>query len=407
MNLIVGHYKENKMIDKSGPTFDLLLKGGHVIDPANNIDGQCDLGISGSIIAAVEDEIPISSATRVVEAENLIITPGLIDLHAHFWGYAGTVSPDELCLSTGVTTAVDAGGSGHLTFDDFNENVISKSEVRVFALLNISGLGMVGQPEQDLEGMSTEFSLAKIKQRPDLIVGLKVAHYAGPGWEPLNRAVAAAQESGIFVMVDQTPIASRPMGEMMLEHMQPGDVVTHCYAVSKPMTTPDDEVRKYFFEARDRGIKFDVGHGGGSFSWRIAQAAMDQGFPPDTISTDLHTGSYLTNQATMPETMSKMLICGVSLNDVIDMSTWRPAQQIRHPELGTLSVAGIADVSVFKLAEGDFGFTDNGSSGNRVRMSSKRLEPEITIKSGRVVWDRNGRTRSDWSQTAPQDGRLK
>jgi dihydroorotase len=254
--------------------------------------------------------------------------------------------------------------------------------------------------------MSTDLSAAKIVQRPDLIVGLKVAHYAGPGWQPLDRAVAAARETGTFVMVDQTPIASRPMDQMMLEHMAPGDIVTHCYAVSKPMTTPDDKVRPYFFEARERGVKFDIGHGAGSFSWRIAQAAVDQGFPPDTISTDLHHHSFLTNQATMPETMSKLLLCGIPVADVVDMSTWRPAQQIGHPELGTLSVAGVADIAVFRLAEGDFGFTDNGSSGNRVRRGGQRLEPEITLKSGRVVWDRNGLTRDDWSGTVPQDGRL-
>ena len=389
-----------------GPSFDLLLKGGHVVDPANGQDGVADVAISGSIIAAVEPQIAESQAKRTVDASGLIITPGLIDMHAHFWGYYATVWPDQLCLSTCVTTAVDAGGSGHLTFDEFNEKVISNSGVRIFALLNISGLGMTGQPEQDLEGMSTELSAAKIEQRRDLIVGLKVAHYAGPGWAPLDRAVRAARQTGTFVMVDQTPIAARPMNDMLLKHMESGDVSTHCYAAGKPMTSPDDIMRPYFVEARKRGVKFDVGHGAGSFSWRIAQAAIDQGFPPDTISTDLHSPSFLINQATMPETMSKMLICGVPLNDVVEMSTWRPAQQIGHPELGTLSVAGIADVAVFKLAEGDFGFTDNGPGGNRVRRAGQRLEPEITIKGGRVVWDRNGRTRDDWRNTPPQDGRL-
>lgn len=395
------------MTDSANATkYDLLLKGGYVIDPANGIDGLMDVAISNSVVAAVDSDIPSDSSRRVADVTGMHVFPGLIDLHCHFFGYFGAIAPDPLCLSTGVTTAVDAGGSGHLTFDEFNETVISKSSTKVFALLNISGLGMTGEPEQDLEGMSAELSAAKIAQRPDLIIGLKVAHYAGPGWQPLDRAVIAAKETGTFVMVDQTPIASRPMDQMMLDHMSPGDIVTHCYAVSKPMTTPDDKVRDYFFKARDRGVVFDIGHGAGSFSWRIAQAAIDQGFPPDTISTDLHRSSYLTNQATMPETMSKLLLAGVSLKDVVEMSTWRPAQKIGHPELGSLSVAGTADVAVFKLADGEFGFTDNGSSGNRVRIGGKRLEPEITIKSGQVVWDRNGSTRDDWSGTAPQDGRL-
>lgn len=393
--------------DPTGPIYDLMLLGGTVYDPANGISGKTlDVAISGNVIAAVGPNLSPSLARRSVGVPGMIVTPGLIDLHAHFFGYFGAIQPDPLCLSTGVTTAVDAGGSGHLTFDQFNETVISTAVTRVFALLNIAGEGMVGEPEQDLEGMNVELSARKIAQRPDLIVGIKVAHYAGPGWEPLDRGVEATKETGTFVMVDQSPIASRPMDDMMLKHMQSGDIVTHCYAVSKPMTDPNDRVRDYFFKARDRGIIFDVGHGAGSFSWRIAQAAIDQGFPPDTISTDLHRSSYLTNQATMPETMSKMLVCGIPMTDVVEMSTWRPAQKIGHPELGTLSVAGIADLAVFKHAEGEFGFTDNGSSGNRVRRAGQRLEPEITIKSGQVVWDRNGRTRDSWEHTVPQDGRL-
>lgn len=393
------------------PIYDLLLHGGTVYDPANGINGEKrDVAISGSVVAAVEPNISPSLARRAADVTGMIVTPGLIDLHAHFFGYFGAIQPDPLCLSTCVTTAVDAGGSGHLTFDRFNETVISPATTRVFALLNIAGEGMVGEPEQDLEGMSTELSANKIAQRPDLIVGVKVAHYGGPGWEPLDRGVEAAKETGTFLMVDQSPSASRPMDEMMLKHLRSGDIVTHCYAVSKPMTGPDDKVRDYFFKARERGVQFDVGHGAGSFSWRIAQAAIDQGFPPDTISTDLHRHSYLTNQATMPETMSKMLVCGVPLADVVEMSTWRPAQKIGHPELGTLSVAGIADVAVLRPArthaEDGLGFTDNGSSGNHVRRAGQRLEPEITIKSGKVEWDRNGQTRDDWQHTVTQDGRL-
>jgi dihydroorotase len=394
------------MPDVTAARYDLLLKGGHVIDPANGIDAVMDVAVSGSVVAAVGASIPASAARRVADVSGMLVTPGLIDLHCHFFGYFGALSPDTHCLATGVTTAVDAGGAGHRNFDEFNEKVISKSATRVFALLNIAGQGMTGEPEQDLEGMSADLSAAKIAQRPDLIVGLKVAHYAGPGWQPLDRAVAAAKETGTFVMVDQTPIASRPMDQMMLKHMSPGDIVTHCYAVSKPMTAPDDRVRDYFFKARDRGIIFDVGHGAGSFSWRIAQAAIDQGFPPDTISTDLHRHSFLVNQATMPETMSKLVLAGLPLKDVVEMSTWRPAKKIGHPELGSLSVAGVADIAVFKMAEGEFGFTDNGSSGNRVRKGGMRLEPEITIKSGAVQWDRNGLTRDDWSGTVTQDGRL-
>ena len=165
------------MSNKFVPSFDLLLKNGRVIDPANEIDDDLDVGISGTIIGAVEKSIDPSRSKKTIDASGLIVSPGLIDLHAHFWGYEWSVMPDELCLSTGVTTAVDAGGAGHLTFDDFNNKIISKSKVRIFAFLNISGLGMTGEPEQDLEGMSIESSLAKVLQRTDLIIGLKVDHY--------------------------------------------------------------------------------------------------------------------------------------------------------------------------------------------------------------------------------------
>ncbi|MQG18342.1 MAG: amidohydrolase family protein [SAR202 cluster bacterium] len=388
------------MSDNFIPNFDLLLKGGRVLDPANGIDDNLDVGISGMVIGAVEKDIASSRSLRTVDVTGLIVSPGLIDLHAHFWGYEWSIKPDELCLASGVTTAVDAGGSGYLTFDEFNEKVISKSKVRIFALLNIAALGMTGEPEQDLEGMSVEFSLQKILQRPDLLIGVKVAHYLGPGWEPLDRAVEVARNSKTFVMVDQNPVESRPMEQMLLEHMDPGDVVTHCYGSGKNMIDFADDVYPYFFAARDRGIKFDVGHGAGSFSWRVAQSSIDQGFFPDTISTDLHSLSYLNNQATMPETMSKLLLCGIPIQDVFKMSTIDPAKHIGLPALGSLTISSIADVAVFKLSEGNFGFTDNGKSGSRVRNGNLRLEPEITIKDGMVFWDRNGRTKSDWHQTA-------
>ena len=256
--------------------YDLLLKGGRVIDPANNIDGQFDVATSGGSIALVGKDISPALARTVADVSGLVVTPGLVDLHAHFYGYFGAILPDAHCLPEGTTTAVDAGGSGHLTFDDFNELVIAPATTNVFAMLNIAGEGMVGEPEQDLDGMDIELTAAKIAQRPDVIVGVKVAHYMGPGWEPLDRGIQAAEDTGVFLMVDQSPIHTRPMNEMILEHLRSGDMVTHCYAVSKPMTDMNDKVKPYFFEARERGVQFDVGHGGGSFSFRIAKAAIEQ-----------------------------------------------------------------------------------------------------------------------------------
>ena len=385
--------------------YDLLLKGGRVIDPANNIDGNFDVAVAGGIIALVEKDISPAVARTVADVTRLIVTPGLIDLHAHFHGYFGAIPPDTHCLPEGTTTAVDVGGAGHLTFDEFNEAVIAPAITNVFALINIAGEGMVGEPEQDLEGMDIDLTSAKIAQRPDRIVGVKVAHYAGPGWQALDRGVQAAENTGVYVMVDQTPIHTRPMDEMLLEHLRPGDMTTHCYAVSKPMTDSNDRVKPYFFEARERGVKFDVGHGSGSFSFRIAKAAMEQGFPPDTISTDMHAPSLLVNQATMPETMTKLMVLGMDLPDVINRSTWVPAQTIGHPELGNLGQSVPADIAVLDITEGEFGLTDNGS-GNRVYSANRRIVCDMTIKNGRVVWDRNGRSRADWSTAPPTNPAL-
>mgnify|MGYP001161390917 CR=1 FL=1 len=378
--------------------FDLILKGGNIIDPANNINGKMDIAIADKFIAKIDKEIDIEKARNVVDVSGMVIVPGLIDLHAHFFGYFASVQPDPHCIPNGTTTAVDAGGSGYKTFDEFNSRVITKSITRVFALLNIAGEGMVGEPEQDLEGMSTEFTAKKIRQREDLIVGVKVAHYAGPGWEPLDRGVEAVKETGTFLMVDQTPQSSRPMDKMMLGHMQPGDIVTHCYAYSKPMIDSHNKVHSYFYEARNKGILFDVGHGAGSFSFKIAKNAISQKFLPDTISTDMHVSSLISNHATMPEVMSKLLACGMDLNDVVQKSTYDPSKKIGRSDLGSLSESTIADIAVLKISEGDFGLTDNGS-GIRVLNSNKRIECEMTIKDGKILWDINGRSKDDWEST--------
>ena len=380
--------------------YDLLLKGGRVIDPANNVDGILDVAIAGRYVSSVQKDISPQLARKVANVSGLVVTPGLIDLHAHFYGYYAAVLPDAHCLSEGTTTAVDAGGAGHLTFDDFDRKIISKSKTNVFALINIAGEGMVGLPEQDLDGMNVDLTTAKIDQRPDRIVGVKVAHYAGPGWQPLDRGVQAAENTGTYVMVDQAPIKSRPNNEMLLEHLRPGDITTHCYGFDKPMIDSDDKVKPYFFEARERGVKFDVGHGAGSFSFRIAKNAIDQGFPPDTVSTDMHTASILSNQGTMPETMTKMLVLGMDLPDIIKRSTWTPALTIGHPELGNIGQTAFADIAVLEIAEGDFGLTDNGS-GNRVYPTGKRIVCQMTVRNGEVVWDKNGRSRDSWTPTPP------
>lgn len=383
--------------------YDILLQNGHVIDPKNGINGKHDVGISGNAIGAVEPSIDSSLGRRVIDASGSYVTPGLVDLHAHCYMYTGAMFPDELCFPYGVTTMVDCGGSGWRTFDDMLARVIKPSGPRVLALLNIVGHGMCGDGEQDVEDMDVEMTAAKIRQRSDVLVGVKVAHFQGVGWESIDRGVAAAEQSGTFCLVDQNGRASRPFSEMMLEHMKPGDGVTHCYALGKPMIGNDGKVKPHYWEARERGIHMDVGHGNNSFSFSMAAPALEQGFPPDTISTDLHRMSLHTSQATQPEVMSKFLALGMPLADIVEASTWAPAQKINRLELGHLTPGAPADVSVLEYVERPCGLTDSGPTGYRVMPADGRLVNQITIMGGSVRFDRDGRTRDAWTDTPSTD----
>jgi len=387
---------------------DLLLKGGRVIDPANGIDGPMDVAISGRRIAAVDKDIPASSSARVADVTGWLVTPGLIDMHAHCYGFASAMFPDEMCFPHGVTTMLDVGGAGWRTFDDFQRTVIERAGVRVLALLNIVGHGMLGryQYEQNLADMDPQATADKIAEAGSFCVGVKVAHFEGPGWEAVDRGVEAARLSNTWVMVDQNPLPTRTMDKMLLEHMRPGDVLTHLFGFDKPLIDAQGNVKEHFRQAREKGIKFDTGHGNANFSFSMAVPAIEQGFSPDTVSTDLHRMSFLSSVATMPEVMSKLLAAGMSLNDVVERSTAAPARHMRHPELGTLNVGGGADVAVLEMAEGDFGLSDNGATGYRVMKANRRLVNQITIRDGAVVWDRNGRTKKDWTNTPPPDTSL-
>jgi dihydroorotase len=384
-------------------SFDLLLKGGHVVDAANGIDGIMDVGIAGRVIGAVAENIPESDGQRVIDASGMYVSPGLIDMHAHCTGFSGAMFPEEMCFPYGVTTMVDCGGSGWRTFDEFNKNVVSKSQVRVFALLNIVGQGMEGDVEQDIEDMDAELTAAKIRQRSDIIVGVKVAHFQGRGWESVDRGVEAARLSDTFCLVDQNAKPTRPFGEMLLKHLRPGDGVTHCFGYGKPMIGNDGKVKNDYIEARKKGIKFDVGHGNNSFSFSMAVPALDQGFPPDTISTDMHRMSLHTSRATMTEVMSKFVAMGMPIPEVIARSTWEPAKWINHRELGTLTPGAPADVTVLEFQDRKAGLSDSGPTGYRVMRTEGRLINQLTIKDGAVKYDWDGLSKDDWSETPKTD----
>jgi dihydroorotase len=390
------------------PPYELLLKGGHVLDSKNRINGVMDVAVAGGKIAAVAKSIPADQAQRVVNAAGLYVTPGLVDMHAHVFAgtmgpeYTGALSvrPDGFTFRSGVTTVVDAGSAGWRNFAEFKQQIIDTSRTRVLAFLNIVGKGMGGgkTTEQDTSDMEPERTAEEAARYPGLIVGIKIAHYAGPEWIAVDRAVDAGRLAKLPVMVDFAEFRKeRPFQQLVLEHLRPGDIYTHLYLGAVPMLDPEGKVLPYLFEARKRGVIFDVGHGGGSFQWRQAAPAVRQGFVPDSISTDLHVSSMNAGMKDMLNVMSKFLTLGMSLEDVVARSTWNPAREIHQEELGHLSVGAAADIAVLRLIKGDFGYLD---AGGRRMNGSQKLVGELTIRAGRVVWDLNGLAADDW-QTAP------
>ena len=383
--------------------YDLLLKGGRVIDPFNNIDSVSDVAISNRTIASVASEIPATDSAQVIDVTGWYVTPGLIDMHAHATGFSGSMFPDEMCLPYGVTTMVDCGGAGWRDFDTFNNEVIQKANVTVLALLNIVGNGMKGDVEQDVEDMDVERTSDLITRRGDILVGVKVAHFQGPGWESVDRGVEAAHRSNTFCLIDQNAKPSRPFNQMLLEHMRPGDGVTHCYGHGKPIIGNDGKVKTHYIEAREKGIRFDVGHGNNSFSFSMAIPALEQGFPPDAISTDMHRLSMRTSRADMTEVMSKFLAMGMPIQEVVKLATISPAHWIRRPELGTLTPGVPADVAVLEFVDKACGLSDSGPTGYRTLQAKGRLVCQLTIRAGNIQWDKDGRSKDDWSNTPNTD----
>ncbi|HEU0138884.1 MAG TPA: amidohydrolase/deacetylase family metallohydrolase [Bryobacteraceae bacterium] len=381
--------------------YDLLLKGGHVIDPANQRDGVMDVAVKGNTIARVASAIPAGEAVKVLDVSGLYVTPGLIDLHAHVYGYSGSIFPDDTALIAGTTTVVDAGGAGWRTFDDFYEKIIRPSRTRVLAFLNIVGRGMLGgDVESNVDDMDPERTAAKIRERRDYIVGIKTAHFALPGWVAIDRAVKAGELSGTPVMVDDKILtgAERDTRTKLLEKLRPGDMHTHMYN-DRQLELVDrftGRVQPYVLEARKKGVLFDLGHGAGSFLWPVAVKAMRQGFAPDTISTDLHSSSIMIAESDMPNCISKLMNLGMTLQEGIAKSTVRPAEVIRrYPELGTLGEGRVADISVFELRTGVFAFKD---AWHKKMLGNKKLEAVATIRDGKLVYDRKGLGFPEWTK---------
>ena len=397
----------------SAQEIDLLLKGGHVIDAKNKINSKMDVAVKDGKIYRVAADIPASSAKKTVNVTGLYVTPGMIDIHGHV--FHGTqpdnylsdgllaLPPDGFTFRSGVTTIVDAGGAGWRNIDVFRKNIVEPAKTRVLSLMNIVGQGMRGIEayEQDESDMNPKLTAAIAMKNKDIVVGIKLAHYIGHDWDPTDKAVEAGRIASIPVMVDfGKALPPLPLEDLLLKHLRPGDILTHAYRYDQEydkngkmlehkqaiVDVKTQKVKAFVWEARKKGLIFDVGHGGGSFNWSQAIPAMQQGFAPDVLSSDLHTGSMNAGFKDMANLASKFLVLGMPLADVIAASTWNPAKVIQRTELGNLSVGSEADIAVFRLREGDFGYID--ASGMALR-GKQKLEAELTLRNGRVVWDLN------------------
>jgi len=385
-------------------TYTIVIKGGHLIDPKNKIDGVWDIAINDGKVALIAENIDPKEGKQMVDASGLYVTPGLIDIHAHLFQGPNTdqqymngpsaVTPDGFTFRVGVTTIVDAGCAGWRTFPAFKRQTIDVSQTRVLAFLNIVGEGMRGGPfEQNLKDMDSKVTADFAKKNASDIVGIKLAHYDGPDWTPTDRAEEAGKLAGLPMMIDfggSTP--PLPIEELFMKHLRPGDIFTHCFAqlsnarecIVDPQT---GKVKPFVWEAQKRGIVFDVGYGGISFAYSQGIPAIKSGFYPQAISTDLHIGSMNGAMKDMLTTMSKFMAMGMDLQSVINISTWSPAQVINRKELGNLSVGTEADIAILRIREGKFGLFDY--TGYKLE-TNKKLECEMTIRAGKIVYDLNG-----------------
>jgi dihydroorotase len=385
------------------PPFQILIKGGHVIDAKNNINEPMDIAIYNGKIARVSKNIDTTMASQIVNAQGMFVTPGLIDMHAHvFYGFEtdhylsnGTtaVLPDQSTFRSGVTTVVDAGGAGWKSFALFKKNIIDNSQTRVLSLLNIVGEGMRGiEPyEQDLNDMDAKRTADAAIANKEHVVGFKVAHYTGSDWTPIQRGVEAGKLADMPVMIDLNSIFFS-LEQLFSKYLRPGDIYTHTFiqstrGVVEPIVDlKTRQFKPFVLEAQKKGIVFDVGFGGGSFNFGQALPAIKAGFYPNTMGTDLHKGSVNGAMKDQLNVLSTFLAMGMKLQDVIKASTWMPAQVIKREELGNLSVGSVADLAVLSMRTGSFGFRD--VSGNK-HSGTEKLECELTIRAGRIVYDLN------------------
>lgn len=374
---------------QSSKIYGIIIKGGHLIDPKNKLDEVMDIALNDGKVALIAKNINADQATQVVNASGMFVAPGLIDIHSRL---AYTL-PDGYTFRVGVTTLVDAGDSDFESFPNFKKQIIDQSTTRVLAFLNIKGGDYKGGLNEKNSGDKIASESAKLALAHKDIVGFKV-DFVGPDWSPVDRGVEAGNIANMPIMLDGGRNHPYPsLRDLFTKHMRPGDIYTHTYTIIEDINARDmivDQqtglIKPFFPEAQKRGIIFDVGHGS-AFRYSNAIPAMKAGFYPNTISTDLSAGSTNAFMKDMMNVMSKFLTMGMSLNEVIKASTWSPARAIKREELGHLSPGAIADLVVFSLREGKFGFYE--TAGYKMT-GDKKFECEMTIKGGRIVYDLNG-----------------
>jgi dihydroorotase len=369
--------------------FDLVIRGGEVVDPSSGYEGRFDVGIRGGQIAAVDRSLPTDNAASVLDASGQIVTPGLVDTHTHvYWGatYWG-VEPDPIAARTGVTTWVDAGSAGGFNFPGFRRWVIESSKARVYSLLNVSSIGLTPRTYELATPEYAEVPLARriVELNRDVVVGIKARidrnTTRGTGIEPLRKARDLASQVGLPIMV-HVGLGPPPLEEI-IALLRPGDILTHCATGhDNRVLEPDGSLRDFVRRAWDHGLVLDVGHGTGSFSFEVAERMLAEGMPPDVISTDTHQLSVQGPMFDMPTTMSKFLALGMCLSDVVERATSRPARAIGRPELGSLKPGSPADVALFRLEQGPYTFQDVFLAE---RSGQSRLINTATLRGGRQL----------------------
>lgn len=379
----------------SGETYDLLIKGGRVIDPSQGLDAFRDVAIAGGKIARLETDLPAGMAREVINAASKIVTPGLIDLHTHVLPYVGAygIEPDRYCLHRGVTTVIDAGTPGAFSFPAFRKFVIERASTRIKSLLHVVSIGMIAGSTpnmgelEDLRYCVPDIAVETAIKNRDLIVGFKIRfskmYTGGNDYEGMKRAREAADKAHLPLMIHiGGSYTSLPK---LLALMKKGDVVTHSFnGHPNGIVDGSGKLLPEVVEARQRGVLFDVGHGAGSFSFDVMEKCLDQGFLPDTISSDLYSANINGPVFDLVTTLSKFRLLGLNLQQVVERATVNSARVFDFGvQIGTLRPGAEGDVSVLDLEEGEFVFTD---SGGKTRNGRQKIEPVVTIQGGKMYY---------------------